>query len=102
MQVSSSDAGPVPANRCHVNVHQGPHPNLNVREDAHSTTARASGRERATTVFVCESALALAVGTGTLPGGRARDGVLTPATGLGDVLVERLRKAGTIIEIPST
>jgi short subunit dehydrogenase-like uncharacterized protein len=26
---------------------------------------------------------------------------LTPATGLGDVLVQRLRNAGTVIEIPS-
>jgi short subunit dehydrogenase-like uncharacterized protein len=56
---------------------------------------------RATTVFVCESALALAVDGDALPGGRARGGVLTPATGLGDVLVDRLRKAGTVIEVPS-
>jgi short subunit dehydrogenase-like uncharacterized protein len=26
---------------------------------------------------------------------------LTPATGLGDVLVNRLRKAGVVIDIPS-
>jgi short subunit dehydrogenase-like uncharacterized protein len=57
---------------------------------------------RATTVFLCESALALAVDAKRLPGGRARGGVLTPATGLGDVLVERLRHAGTIIDIPSS
>ncbi len=56
---------------------------------------------RATTVFVCESALALALDADALPGGRARGGVLTPATGLGDVLVQRLRNAGTVIEIPS-
>ena len=56
---------------------------------------------RATTVFLCESALALAIDADALPGGRARGGVLTPATGLGDVLVERLRKAGTVIDIPS-
>lgn len=56
---------------------------------------------RATTVFVCESALALAIDVDALPGGRARGGVLTPATGLGDVLVERLRKAGVVIDIPS-
>ena len=56
---------------------------------------------RATTVFVCESALALAVDADALPGGRERGGVLTPATGLGDVLVERLRKADTLIDIPS-
>jgi short subunit dehydrogenase-like uncharacterized protein len=55
---------------------------------------------RATTVFLCESALALAIDADALPGARARGGVLTPATGLGDVLVERLRKAGTVIDIP--
>jgi len=32
------------------------------------------------------------------PGGSARGGVLTPATGLGNVLVERLRQAGMVIE----
>ena len=56
---------------------------------------------RATTVFLCESALALACDTDQLPGGQSRGGVLTPATGLGDVLVERLRRAGTTIDIPS-
>jgi short subunit dehydrogenase-like uncharacterized protein len=55
---------------------------------------------RATTVFVCESALALALDMDRLPGGRARGGVLTPATALGDVLVERLRMAGTLLAIP--
>ena len=55
---------------------------------------------RATTVFLCESALALATDAVSLPGGPSRGGVLTPATGLGDVLVRRLRKAGTRIEIP--
>jgi short subunit dehydrogenase-like uncharacterized protein len=55
---------------------------------------------RATTVFLCESALALAVDSDALPGGSARGGVLTPATGLGDVLIARLRKAGVVVEIP--
>jgi short subunit dehydrogenase-like uncharacterized protein len=54
---------------------------------------------RATTVFLCESALALAGDFDALPGGPARGGVLTPATGLGDVLVERLRNAGVVIAI---
>ena len=54
---------------------------------------------RATTVFVCESALAVALDGDGLPGGRSRGGVLTPATGLGDRLVERLRRAGTVIQI---
>lgn len=56
---------------------------------------------RATTVMVCESALALALDVDALPGGGARGGVLTPATGLGDVLVDRLRRAGVTIAIPT-
>jgi short subunit dehydrogenase-like uncharacterized protein len=55
---------------------------------------------RATTVMVCESALALALDRERLPGGATRGGVLTPATALGDVLVERLRRAGVVIEMP--
>ena len=55
---------------------------------------------RATTAFVCESALALALDADRLPGGVARGGVLTPATGLGDVLVQRLRRVGTVIDVP--
>ena len=54
---------------------------------------------RATVKFVCESALALAFQMDQLPGRQARGGVLTPATGLGDVLVERLRHAGMTWEI---
>ncbi|MFP5023245.1 saccharopine dehydrogenase family protein [Pseudonocardia phyllosphaerae] len=45
----------------------------------------------ATAVMLGESALALALDTGRLPD---RAGVLTPATALGDVLVDRLRAAG--------
>jgi short subunit dehydrogenase-like uncharacterized protein len=56
---------------------------------------------RATTVFVCESALALALDADRLPGGRTLGGVLTPATGLGDVLVDRLRRAAVVIDVPS-
>lgn len=55
---------------------------------------------RATTVMLCESALALVLDRERLPGGAPRGGVLTPATALGDVLVERLRHAGVVIEIP--
>jgi short subunit dehydrogenase-like uncharacterized protein len=51
--------------------------------------------------MLCESGLALAVDAERLPGGMARGGVLTPVTGLGDVLVERLRRAGVIIDIPA-
>ncbi|MBZ5493898.1 MAG: saccharopine dehydrogenase NADP-binding domain-containing protein [Acidobacteriia bacterium] len=53
---------------------------------------------RATVKFLCESALCLALNADQLPGGQQRGGVLTPATGLGDVLVERLRKAGMRLE----
>jgi short subunit dehydrogenase-like uncharacterized protein len=54
---------------------------------------------RATVKFVCESALSLALQTDELPGGQARGGILTPATGLGDVLAERLRRAGMMIDV---
>jgi short subunit dehydrogenase-like uncharacterized protein len=53
---------------------------------------------RATVKFLCESALSLALNADQLPGGKQRGGVLTPATGLGDVLVSRLRKAGMRLE----
>ena len=54
---------------------------------------------RATTKMVCESALALALDTADLPGGLDLGGVLTPASGLGDVLLQRLRAAGMLIEV---
>ncbi len=54
---------------------------------------------RATVKILCESALSLALNTDALPGARARGGILTPATGLGDVLAERLRRAGMTIEV---
>jgi short subunit dehydrogenase-like uncharacterized protein len=54
---------------------------------------------RATVKFLCESALCLVLQSEQLPGGKTRGGVLTPATGLGDVLIERLRQAGMTIEI---
>lgn len=53
---------------------------------------------RATTVFVCEAALALARDFEALPGGSKLGGVLTPATALGNTLAERLRAAGMAIE----
>lgn len=53
---------------------------------------------RATVKFLCESALSLALETERLPGGHQRGGILTPATGLGEVLAERLRKAGMTLE----
>ena len=54
---------------------------------------------RATTKMVCESALALALQLGDLPGGVGHGGLLTPASGLGDVLVQRLRAAGMVLQI---
>jgi len=54
---------------------------------------------RATVKFLCESALSLALNADELPGGAERGGILTPSTGLGEVLADRLRKAGMVIEI---
>jgi short subunit dehydrogenase-like uncharacterized protein len=48
---------------------------------------------RATTRFVCESAMSLAAA----PGGRG--GVLTPATAFGQQLADRLRPAGLTIDV---
>ena len=54
---------------------------------------------RATVKFVCESALSLVLHPDELPGGQTRGGILTAATGLGDVLAERLRQAGMTVEV---
>ncbi|MDO8455887.1 MAG: saccharopine dehydrogenase NADP-binding domain-containing protein [Burkholderiaceae bacterium] len=54
---------------------------------------------RATTKMLCESALALALQLDELPGGRRHGGLLTPASGLGDVLVQRLRLAGMTLQV---
>lgn len=54
---------------------------------------------RATVKFLCESGLSLALNTAELPGGPRRGGLLTPATGLGEILAQRLREAGMRIEI---
>ncbi|MBW4698146.1 MAG: saccharopine dehydrogenase NADP-binding domain-containing protein [Aphanocapsa lilacina HA4352-LM1] len=54
---------------------------------------------RATVKFLCESALSLVLNTDELPGGQQRGGVLTPATGLGEVLAERLRSAGMTLKV---
>ncbi|MGB8702618.1 MAG: saccharopine dehydrogenase NADP-binding domain-containing protein [Thermosynechococcaceae cyanobacterium] len=54
---------------------------------------------RATAKFLCESALSLILNTDSLLGGHQRGGVLTPATGLGEVLAHRLRRAGMTIEV---
>ena len=58
---------------------------------------------RATTKMLCESALALALQLDELPGGRQHGGLLTPASGLGAVLVQRLRAAGMTLQVdPAT
>jgi short subunit dehydrogenase-like uncharacterized protein len=54
---------------------------------------------RATVKFLCESALGLVLNMDELPGGLQRGGILTPATGLGDVLIQRLRQTGMKIEV---
>ena len=67
-------------------------------------SVRARGSARAgppassgqTAVMLGESALALALDGDRLP---ARAGCLTPATALGDVLVDRLRAAGHTYEV---
>ena len=51
---------------------------------------------QATSVMLGESVLALAVDADRLP---ARAGVLTPATGIGTVLVDRLRAAGFTLDV---
>jgi short subunit dehydrogenase-like uncharacterized protein len=53
---------------------------------------------RATTKFVCESALALALQANELPGGERGGGVLTPTSGLGMALVRRLLAVGITLE----
>lgn len=70
--------------------------------DGHRVRGRIAGRgdpgNRATTVFVCESALTLAGDARRLPGGAARGGVLTPSRALGPLLARRLAAAGMTIE----
>src|ERR1700720_2130476 len=70
------------------------------RGDAQSGGFRDVGDpgNRITTKCLCEAALSILCAEDRLPGGSARGGVLTPATGLGNVLVERLRQAGMVIE----
>jgi len=68
----------------------------------HTVRGRIAGRgdpgNRATTIFVCEAALALAGDARRLPGGAKRGGVLTPATALGLPYAKRLTAAGITVE----
>ncbi len=54
---------------------------------------------RATVKMLGESALALAVDEARLPGAPGRGGILTPATAIGEILAERLARAGTRIDV---
>jgi short subunit dehydrogenase-like uncharacterized protein len=60
------------------------------------TTLSADGDpgNRVTVAILCEAALLLATERERLPGGAERGGILTPATGLGLPLLDRLRAVG--------
>ncbi len=62
---------------------------------------RGDPANRVTVKILCEAALALATQRSELPGGEARGGILTPATALGSVLMDRLRSAGMTLEVES-
>ena len=76
---------------------------VGVAEDGRKVFATVSGTgdpgNRVTVRILCESALALALQREELPGGPGRGGILTPATGLGHVLAERLRRRGMRLEV---
>jgi short subunit dehydrogenase-like uncharacterized protein len=78
---------------------------LGIADDATKCWARIAGDgdpgNRATTKFVCESALALALDRDRLGKGVTGAGLLTPATAFGDILIERLRVAGVTITCPA-
>jgi short subunit dehydrogenase-like uncharacterized protein len=71
-------------------------------ENGVQVRGRLAGRgdpgNRATTLFVCEAAMALAGDARKLPGGAKRGGVLTPATALGLPYARRLADAGITVE----
>jgi short subunit dehydrogenase-like uncharacterized protein len=75
-----------------------------IGESANGTQVRGrmAGRgdpgNRATTLFVCEAAMALAGDLRKLPGGASRGGVLTPASALGLPYARRLAEAGMTVE----
>ena len=53
---------------------------------------------RLTARFLCEAALLLAGDMEQLPGGKAYGGVLTPATALGQAMIERLSERDVHLE----
>lgn len=94
--------------RCELVASAVTSPNSQSSPDARSLrpirgliAAKGDPGNRSTVRFLCESALALALEPERLPGGPARGGILTPATGLGDLLIDRLRRSGMTIEIKS-
>ncbi len=66
------------------------------RELTATVAAKGDPGYAATSVMIGEAALALALDRDRLPD---RAGVLTPATGIGDVLVDRLRTAGMTLTV---
>ena len=63
-------------------------------------TAQGDPGNRVTVMMLCESALLLATADrATLPGGTQRGGVLTPATGLGMPLLDRMKTAGLSVTV---
>ncbi len=62
---------------------------------------RGDPSNRVTVKILCEAAVALVTQRAALPGGESRGGVLTPATALGSVLVDRLRSAGMTLDVKS-
>jgi short subunit dehydrogenase-like uncharacterized protein len=53
---------------------------------------------KVTSKFVCESALSLLGDQKNLPGGSDYGGILTSSSGLGHVLVDRLKNVGIVFE----
>ena len=70
--------------------------------DGTQVRGRVAGRgdpgNRATTLFVCTAAMALAGDVRKLPGGARRGGVLTPAIALGLPYARQLAAAGMTVE----
>lgn len=77
---------------------------VGIADDGSKAWAKIAGQgdpgNRATLMFLCESALCLVYDRDMLPGGDTRTGFLTPATAFGDELVTRLRTAGMQLECP--
>ncbi len=69
------------------------------RQALATLSAPGDAANRVTVPCLCEAALALIEDRDKLPGGQGRGGILTPAFGLGEVLFERLRRAGFQWEI---